>query len=78
MIFTSYSVYTLEMLEYAPSPGGPATLTLSRTFLQVSTGYKTSKPVLGSVTADGPNAQLRWHPQSDGNVCPWNWTKETA
>jgi hypothetical protein len=78
MIFTSYSVHTLEMLEYAPSPGAPATLTLARTLLQVSTGYETLEPALGLVTADGTNAQIRWEPHSDGSVHLRNWTKETA
>jgi hypothetical protein len=78
MIFTSHSVYTSGMLEWAPSPGAPATLILARTFLQVATGYETSEPVLGSVEADGTNAGIRWHPCSDENVYLQNWTKKTA
>jgi hypothetical protein len=77
MILTSYPDH-MGMLEYAPSPSRPATLTVTRTFLQVYTSYERPGPGTGWVEAGTTNAQVCWRMKCDGNVYLWSWPKETA
>lgn len=78
MILTWHPNPAEGMLEYVPSRDGGAELSVTKTFIQVSTGYGGPDSQLGWVVIHGPHLQIRWRLHADERIYVRNWSNKTT